>query len=88
MLMQVDTEQYSGSFYQKMLSSLLTNAYMEIDAVILRLVPVGLEDVPGVLIGAHFDSTLGSPGTQLPLAHICKQLGKLGRPELLQLWPQ
>ncbi|KAK9806066.1 hypothetical protein WJX73_010823 [Symbiochloris irregularis] len=59
---QVDVEQYTGSFHQKFMSKWITNAYHTIDAVALTLSSPGTEGVPAVLIGGHFDSTLGSPG--------------------------
>lgn len=59
---KVDTEKYSGSFYQYFMNTRMTNAYRSIDAVLLSLTPEGLENVPSVLIGAHYDSSLGTPG--------------------------
>ena len=62
-------EQYTGSFHQKFMNSHISNAYQTIDAVVLTLTPPGYEHVPGVLIGGHFDSTLGTPGEWLFLTH-------------------
>ena len=40
-----------------------TNAYINVTNVVLVLTPsAAAEDTPAVLVNAHFDSTLGSPG--------------------------
>ena len=45
------------------LHSSFTNAYTNVTNVLLVLTPAtAKQDMPAVLLNAHFDSTLGSPG--------------------------
>lgn len=48
------------------LHSNFTNAYINVTNVLLVLTPAAAKpDTPAVLLNAHFDSTLGSPGLSL-----------------------
>lgn len=55
-------ESYSGSVFTNIVGIDFYNAYQNITAVGLRVYEPGTEGIPGVLIGAHFDSTIGTPG--------------------------
>ena len=60
--LQVLTEDYTGSVFTNIVGVDFYNAYQNITGVGLRIFEPGTEGIPGVLIGAHFDSTIGSPG--------------------------
>ena len=59
---QVITESYTGSVFMELLGIEFYNAYQSIGAVGLRVFEPGTEHLPAVLIGAHFDSSIGTPG--------------------------
>ena len=40
----------------------ITNAYINVTNVVLKIAPKHASNVPGILVNGHFDSTLGSPG--------------------------
>lgn len=44
------------------LSADLTNAYRNLTNLVLALVPRAAAHVPALLLGAHFDTTLDTPG--------------------------
>ena len=41
----------------------LANVYQNLTNVVLTITPKGYEEVPAVLVNAHYDSAVGSPGT-------------------------
>ena len=55
-------ESYTGAIFTDILGIDYYNAFQNISAVGLRLAEPGTEQVPAVLVGAHFDSSLGTPG--------------------------
>lgn len=61
--MQVIIESYSGSIFTDILGIDYYNAYQNVGAIGLKLYEPGTEHLPAVLIGAHFDSSIGTPGT-------------------------
>ena len=61
-MLQVLVEGYTGSIFTDILGIDYYNAYQNVGAVGLRLTQAGTENTPAVLIGAHFDSSLGTPG--------------------------
>lgn len=66
-MLQVLVEQASGAVDLQFLNAGFTNAYVDVTNVLLILRPSAAKaDRPAVLVNAHFDSTLGSPG--LPTA--------------------
>ena len=58
---QVIAESYTGSVFTNIVGEDFNNAYQNITAVGLRVFEPGTEGIPGVLVGAHFDSTIGTP---------------------------
>lgn len=40
----------------------LTNAYRNLSNIVLALVPRAAAHLPALLLGAHFDTTLDTPG--------------------------
>jgi hypothetical protein len=58
----VELETVSGAMDMHFLNADLTNAYAELDNVVLALVPAAGARAPGLLLGAHFDATLDTPG--------------------------
>ena len=66
-VLQVLVEQASGAVDLQFLNAGFTNAYVNVTNVLLVLRPSAAKaDTSAVLVNAHFDSTLGSPG--LPTA--------------------
>ncbi len=63
--LQVELETVSGAMDMHFLNADLTNAYAELDNVVLALVPAAGATAPGLLLGAHFDATLDTPGAGL-----------------------
>ncbi len=63
--LQVELETVSGAMDMHFLNADLTNAYAELDNVVLALVPAAGAAAPGLLLGAHFDATLDTPGAGL-----------------------
>ena len=59
---QVEVESVSGDMDMHFLNADLTNAYRNLSNVVLALVPAAAASVPALLLGAHFDSTLDTPG--------------------------
>ena len=56
-------EQATGAVDLEFLHAGFTNAYINITNVVLVITPSAAKaDTPAVLVNAHFDSTLGSPG--------------------------
>lgn len=56
-------EQATGAVDLEFLHAGFTNAYINVTNVVLVLTPSAVTaGTPGVLVNAHFDSTLGSPG--------------------------
>ena len=61
-------EQATGAVDLEFLHAGFTNAYINVTNVVLVLTPsAATGDTPAVLVNAHFDSTLGSPGLPLSL---------------------
>ena len=60
------TEQYTGSIHTDILGVPYYNAYQNVTALALRISEPNTETVPAVLLGAHFDSSIGTPGRALP----------------------
>ncbi len=60
-------EQASGAVDLEFLHAGFTNAYINVTNVVLVITPAAAKaDTPAVLVNAHFDSTLGSPGVASP----------------------
>ncbi|KDD72594.1 hypothetical protein H632_c3147p0 [Helicosporidium sp. ATCC 50920] len=59
---EVVREPTSGGFVLNAFGHEFTNAFNNLTNVVLRISPRGREHVPGVLLNAHYDSALGSPG--------------------------
>ena len=59
---QVEVESVSGDMDMHFLNADLTNAYRNLTNVVLALVPAAAANTPALLLGAHFDSTLDTPG--------------------------
>lgn len=59
---QVELESVSGDMDMHFLNADLTNAYRNLSNVVLALVPAAAAGAPALLLGAHFDSTLDTPG--------------------------
>lgn len=52
----------------------ITNAYFNLTNLIIRITPVGAEGTPAVLVGSHYDSTIGSKGAEaMPVPDASKQ---------------
>ena len=60
--MQVIIESYSGAIFTDILGIDYYNAYQNVGAIGVKLYEPGTEHLPAVLIGAHFDSSIGTPG--------------------------
>ena len=67
---QVIAESYTGSVFTNIVGEDFYNAYQNITAVGLRVFEPGTEHIPGLLVGAHFDSTIGTPGEHPAAAQI------------------
>ena len=63
--LQVRQEQVSGEVQMSLLGSSFGNMYQNLSNILLTIVPKAAADVPAVLVNAHFDTAIGSPG-QLP----------------------
>lgn len=62
--LQVDWETASGAVNMVLIHQLIANAYQNVSNVVLAITPTSAP--PGakaVLLNAHFDNTLSSPGT-------------------------
>ena len=55
-------EQVTGGVLMALLGLELANVYQNLTNVILTITPKDCQDVPAVLVNAHFDSAVGSPG--------------------------
>lgn len=64
MCLQIDREQASGAFEFEFVHTPFITAYQNVTNIIFSLVPENPEaqKTKAVLLNAHFDSTLGSPG--------------------------
>ena len=60
--LQVRQEQVTGGVLMALLGLELANVYQNLTNVILTITPKDCQDVPAVLVNAHFDSAVGSPG--------------------------
>ena len=58
----MELESVSGDMDMHFLNADLTNAYRNLSNVVLALVPAAAAGAPALLLGAHFDSTLDTPG--------------------------
>lgn len=68
--LQVVLEQATGAVDLEFLHTRFTNAYINLTNVVLVLTPTAAKkDTPAVLLNAHFDSTLGSPGLSRQTSH-------------------
>lgn len=67
--MQVLREETTGALDMDFLHSDFTNAYLNVSNIVLKIVPVDASSNQTVLVNAHFDSTLGSPGKAVPLSY-------------------
>lgn len=76
-VMQVLREDTTGALDMDFLHSDFTNAYLNVTNIVLKIVPVDASSNQTVLVNAHFDSTLGSPGKAVLWSYImqlCVQL--------------
>ena len=54
----------------------LANIYQNLTNIVLTITPQGCDAIPAVLVNAHYDSAVGSPGQ--PTSFVCQ-------PVILQL---
>jgi hypothetical protein len=59
---QVASEISTGAADINFLHADFTNAYSNLSNIVLKIVPMDAAAEKAVLVNAHFDSTLGSPG--------------------------
>ncbi|KAK9839270.1 hypothetical protein WJX81_004900 [Elliptochloris bilobata] len=59
---EVELQSVSGAMDMHFLKADLTNAYRNLSNVVLALVPAAAARLPALLLGAHFDTTLDTPG--------------------------
>ena len=71
LLPQVALERATGAVDMRFMHADITNAYINVSNVVLKITPAHAADTPAILVNGHFDSTLGSPGV-LQL-HACAQ---------------
>ena len=62
MVIQVRQEQVSGGVLMTLLGLDLANVYQNVTNIIMTLTPEAHQNIPAVLVNAHFDSATGSPG--------------------------
>lgn len=61
--MQVDWETASGAVNMVLIHQLIANAYQNVSNVVLAIIPKSAPPAAkAVLLNAHFDNTLSSPG--------------------------
>ena len=63
--LQVRREQVSGGVLMALLGLDMANVYQNLTNVVMTLTPKGHQDTPAVLVNAHYDTAVGSPGNQL-----------------------
>jgi hypothetical protein len=76
MPLQVDWETASGAVNMVLIHQLIANAYQNVSNVVLAITPKSVP--PGakaVLLNAHFDNTLSSPGMPV-CARLVQQLNR------------
>lgn len=73
-LQQVRQEQVTGSVLMGLLGLELANIYQNLTNVVLTITPRGCDATPAVLVNAHYDSAVGSPG-QPPLKALLHSTG-------------
>lgn len=62
---QVDWETATGAVNMVLIHQLIANAYMNVSNVVVAITPKSAPpDAKAVLLNAHFDNTLSSPGEQ------------------------
>lgn len=55
-------EQVTGSVLMGLLGLELANIYQNLTNIVLTMTPMGYDATPAVLVNAHYDSAVGSPG--------------------------
>lgn len=60
--MQVELQSVTGSVHMLFLDSVIGNAYQNLSNIIITIDPKERATDKAVLIGAHYDSIIGSPG--------------------------
>jgi hypothetical protein len=70
-LSQVLEEQTSGTMDQTFVNHRFLNSYKNLSNVVLRIAPKTTSRAKSLLVSAHFDSTLGTPGNDLEKNHLC-----------------
>ena len=61
-LQQVSQEQVTGSVLMGLLGLELANIYQNLTNIVLTITPKDCKATPAVLVNAHYDSAVGSPG--------------------------
>lgn len=59
----------SGEVHMSLLGSSFGNMYQNLTNILLTVTPRAAAAVPAVLINAHYDTAIGSPGAKLLGAH-------------------
>ena len=67
---QAEVEHATGALNMMLLHHMITNAYQNLSNVVLVIEPRDASTRPALLLNAHFDNTLGSPGVPLT-PYIC-----------------
>jgi len=68
---QVASENATGAADLEFLNADFTSAYINISNVVLKITPKHAASEKAVVVNAHFDSTLGSPGKPHAVAVAC-----------------
>ena len=61
-MLQVQQEQVSGQVHMSLLGASFGNMYQNLTNILLMVTPKAAADVPAVLVNAHYDTAIGSPG--------------------------
>lgn len=61
-LLQVDVEDTSGGWAANIFGIELSNTFRNLTNIILYIEPKGMSDKKALLVNAHYDSAIGSPG--------------------------
>ena len=61
---QVELQSVSGALHMLFLDSVIGNAYQNLSNVVLTVQPHEVGSPKAVLVGAHFDTIIGSPGAE------------------------
>ena len=59
---QVRQEQVTGGVLMALLGLDMANVYQNLTNIVMTLTPKRHQDIPAVLVNAHYDTAVGSPG--------------------------